>query len=227
MPEIRELSDITDCDAVVALYDSIWQPDPRKIPVSAEMMRALSFAGNYVAGAYLDGELVGATVAFLGTPAGRVLHSHVTGVSAKARGHSVGFALKQHQREWASRHGIDVISWTFDPLVRRNAYFNLVKLGASVSRYLIDFYGPMGDGINGSDASDRLLVEWRIADPPADSGDPDGTGLVATPADIETLRRTDPAAAAQWRMTVRDRLSTVRIVGFTRDGSYIVRRRDT
>ena len=55
-----------------------------------------------------------------------------------------------------------MVRWTFDPLVRRNAHFNLHKLGATASEYLPDFYGPMDDGINTGDASDRLMADWQL-----------------------------------------------------------------
>ena len=70
-----------------------------------------------------------------------------------------------HQRAWALARGIRVVAWTFDPLVARNAWFNLAKLGATASGYLEDFYGPMTDAINAGMASDRLLLTWRLADP--------------------------------------------------------------
>ncbi len=57
--------------------------------------------------------------------------------------------MKLHQRAWAIARGIPVIEWTFDPLVARNAYFNIRKLGAMPVEYLPNFYGIMGDGING------------------------------------------------------------------------------
>ena len=80
-------------------------------------------------------------------------------------GRHVGFALKLHQRAWALLRGVSEIAWTFDPLVSRNAYFNLVKLGAQPAEYLPNFYGTMLDTINGDDDSDRLLVRWRLRSP--------------------------------------------------------------
>jgi predicted GNAT superfamily acetyltransferase len=80
-------------------------------------------------------------------------------------GRRVGFALKLHQRAWALRRDVAEIAWTFDPLVRRNAYFNLVKLGARPAEYLPNFYGGMNDGINGGTDSDRVLVQWDLRSP--------------------------------------------------------------
>jgi len=80
------------------------------------------------------------------------------------RGRALGFALKVHQRAWALARGLTEITWTFDPLIRRNAWFNLARLGAGVHEYLVDFYGPMADGVNAGDASDRLYLSWPLAD---------------------------------------------------------------
>ncbi|MFE0103566.1 GNAT family N-acetyltransferase [Streptomyces sp. NPDC059009] len=112
-----------------------------------------------------SGELVGACIGFFGPPPDGSLHSHIAGVSARMRGRSVGFALKTHQRAWALERGATQVSWTFDPLVRRNAYFNIGKLAARPAQYLPNFYGRMDDGINGADDTDRLLVEWPLAAP--------------------------------------------------------------
>ncbi len=164
--EIRELLEVDDLQRVCALIDEIWHPQPANLPVSAEFLRALAHAGNYVAGAFAGRpgeELLGCCVGFFGSPETRVLHSHVAGVSPRLIGKHVGFALKLHQRAWALARGITTITWTFDPLVCRNAYFNIAKLAASPAEYLPDFYGVMDDVINAGDDSDRLLVHWRLA----------------------------------------------------------------
>jgi len=109
--------------------------------------------------------VVGAAIAFRGEDEdGPHLHSHIAGVRQEWQGSNVGFALKQHQRAWALAAGLDRVTWTFDPLVARNAYFNVVKLGARLTRYYVDFYGPMTDGINTGDETDRCLVTWLLAD---------------------------------------------------------------
>jgi predicted GNAT superfamily acetyltransferase len=172
---VRELKTLAELEAVYRLYDGIWRPDPKNPPVTTEMLRALTKAGNYVAGAYDGDELVGACVGFFAPPSEGALHSHVAGVSGQARGRSVGFALKVHQRAWAMLRGISVVSWTFDPLVRRNAYFNIVKLAARPTEYLTNFYGDMRDGINSGGDTDRLLVRWELGTPAvaaASAGEP-------------------------------------------------------
>jgi predicted GNAT superfamily acetyltransferase len=165
---IRNLIELADLQCVYELYERIWRPDPANPPITTEFLRALAHSGNYVAGAYLGSDLVGACTGFFASPAGHRLHSHVAGVAPGLRGKNVGFALKTHQRAWALVRGISVITWTFDPLVCRNAYFNVTKLAASPRAYLPNFYGKMHDGINGDGDSDRLLVQWSLADAAVD-----------------------------------------------------------
>ncbi|GAA0989700.1 hypothetical protein GCM10009555_074110 [Acrocarpospora macrocephala] len=251
--ELRELQEISDFERVFRLYDDIWHPDPLNAPVSVEMMRALSHAGNYVAGAFDGDDLVGASVAFLSAPIGESLHSHVTGAVKKGAGH----ALKLHQRAWALARGLTTVTWTFDPLVRRNAYFNLAKLGARPEEYLREFYGQMADEVNAGDESDRVLAVWRLTSPQAltaASGRPyqpevpesacrgliavegrpvarvaaERVVLVELPEDIEAIRRADPGAAKAWRLAVRDVLGGMMdegatVTGFAR-GGYVVER---
>jgi predicted GNAT superfamily acetyltransferase len=162
--QIRELSELADLQRFYALVDEIWHPKPGNEPVSAEFLRALAHAGNYVAGAFLGDELVGASVGFFASPAARAMHSHLAGVTSRLLGKHLGFALKLHQRAWALSRGVTAITWTFDPLVGRNAYFNIAKLAARPVEYLPDFYGAMDDDINSGDDSDRLLVHWSLAD---------------------------------------------------------------
>jgi predicted GNAT superfamily acetyltransferase len=161
---VRELVDLADLDDVVRLYAVIWGRGGNP-PVTVELLRAFSKAGNYVGGAFDGDRLVGACVGFFHAPAEDALHSHIAGVSSDTIGRSVGFALKLHQRAWALLRGVSEIAWTFDPLVSRNAYFNLAKLAAEPVEYLPNFYGAMLDSLNGVDDSDRLLVKWRLRDP--------------------------------------------------------------
>ncbi|WP_217181800.1 GNAT family N-acetyltransferase [Streptomyces sp. AC495_CC817] len=163
--EIRILSTVAEFGQVAALFRSIWTADGERTPVNVETLRALSKSGSYVAGAFDGDELVGACFGFFAAPERRALHSHIAGVSQRMRGRNVGFALKAHQRSWAIEENLDEISWTFDPLISRNAYFNLVKLAATPVAYHRNFYGQMSDALNGGDDTDRMLVTWYVQDP--------------------------------------------------------------
>jgi predicted GNAT superfamily acetyltransferase len=232
--DIRLLSDPADLASVNTLFQQVWGTTEPVVLV--DMMRAVAYVGGYVAGAYdatPDGaaHLVGASFGFLADHAGaRALHSHVTGILPGLQHAGLGRALKDHQREWAAARGIPWISWTFDPLVRRNAWFNIEVLGAEVAEYVVDFYGSMRDSVNSGTPSDRLVVAWRTGAPGAAPVAPAPAAVrleVATPDDIVALRRTDPAAADVWLMRVRSELGDTiaagaRVVGFTRGGSYVL-----
>jgi predicted GNAT superfamily acetyltransferase len=161
---VRELESLAELAAMTALFDEIWEPDPGNPSMRLDLLRAMTKAGNYASGAYdvVSGALLGACVGFFGPPAHAELHSHIAGVVPAGLGRSVGFALKVHQRAWCLRRDVRVIAWTYDPLIRRNAYFNLVKLGARPVEYLRNFYGVMDDVINGGTETDRMLVHWDL-----------------------------------------------------------------
>lgn len=159
--EVGELVAVGELHAAADLFIDIWGPRPDGPPISRDLLRAFAHTGNYVAGASVGSRLVGASVGFLGKGGGITkLHSHVTGLAPDVQQRGIGFALKLHQRAWALAHDLPVITWTFDPLVRRNAFFNLTKLGAEATAFHANFYGEMPDRINGGDESDRCDVVW-------------------------------------------------------------------
>lgn len=164
---VRSLEDLADVRAASALLSTVWGTSPESPPVTGDLLRALSHAGGYVFGVYLANELVGASVGFLGFHDQLSLHSHITGLLEPARNRGAGFAVKTHQRAWALDHGVETITWTFDPLQRRNAYFNVAKLGAEIDELLPNFYGDMRDTINLGDESDRFATVWRLTSPRA------------------------------------------------------------
>ena len=171
--------------AAVAVLGRVWSRDDGTEPLPPELAWAFAHSGNYVALARNDGEVVGAAIGFRGDDGdGPVLHSHITGVVPGCQGLGVGYRLKQHQRSWALAEGLARVTWTFDPLVARNGYFNVVKLGAQLTHYYVDFYGPMDDGINNGDETDRCLVTWRIDSPRATAA----AAGVFTSSDVDAAR---------------------------------------
>jgi predicted GNAT superfamily acetyltransferase len=138
------------------------------------------------------------------------LHSHQVGVHESMRGSGVGMALKLAQRADCLEHGIAEMRWTFDPVLRTNAHFNLVRLGATVAAFLPHCYGDRRDAFNTGDTTDRVEVSWRLD----------------APADYHSLRSTDPAAAAEVRRTVGEGLARAfasgrRVTGLG-DQGYVV-----
>jgi predicted GNAT superfamily acetyltransferase len=161
--EIVAVSSADDAHQVSRVLSEIWTTDRDQPLVPPEVIRSLAHVDGYGAMALAGAEVVGAALGFFGRDdRGFYLHSYIAGVREGQRDGSVGFALKQHQRAWALGRGLTRVTWTFDPLVRRNAFFNLTKLGAVTAGYHRDFYGSMYDSINAGDRSDRILVEWRL-----------------------------------------------------------------
>jgi len=164
---IELIDRIDDHARVRALIEEVWSTGATNPPVTADMLAAMRTAGGYVAGAFDAQGLAAACLGFFAPPGERRLHSHIAGALPRTRGTGIGFALKLHQRAWALEHGAETITWTFDPLIRRNAHFNIGKLGAVAGEYLPDLYGSMDDAINRDDITDRLMARWRLLSPGA------------------------------------------------------------
>jgi len=157
----------------------------------------------------------------------------MTAVMDQYRDQGVGYALKMDQWKWAKRNNYPSISWTFDPLVRRNAKFNLVKLGVDISDYYPNFYGEMPDVLNAGDESDRLMVYWRtdVDTPKAReiiTHPKPGDILIEIPEDIVAIRSKDQSASMKWRRQVRDQFLAAferngKVIGFSVNNEYVVR----
>jgi len=247
-----ELSGLAELNEASALLQRVWRAAHPAGVASASLLRTWAHSGNYVAGAYRDRRLVGVATGFFGPGH---LHSYVAGVEPGGEGRGIGYALKSHQRTWTLQRGVCEVHWTYDPLILRNAAFNLRKLGVVATDYLPEFYGPMTDGINAGDLSDRLYVRWHLDAPAPAAVDRTGAGVlvdragdeplvadlvadaaiktiaVAVPHDAQALRDQHPATALRWRHAVRDALQSRlaagwRITGITRDGYYVLAQED-
>lgn len=157
--------------AVSQLFEQVWGRNDEGVPVSSEMMRSIVHAGGLVsvavpAGAVaddLDAAVLGAAVAGRSVPG--LCYGYIAAVAPGRADGGIGYALKQHQREWALGCGLHTMEWTFDPLQARNARFNLTKLGATVSEYEVAFYGEMHDAQNAGEVGDRLVATWALDQP--------------------------------------------------------------
>jgi predicted GNAT superfamily acetyltransferase len=223
--DIRPLDTVDQVHTASQVLADVWGGDRGGMPPN--LLRALAHAGNYAVGLYDGDRMIGASVAFFAAPAARSMHSHITGVLPDHQSQGLGRVLKQHQREWALARDVGHVTWTFDPLVARNAHFNLRTLGTRVTEYLVNHYGEMDDGINRGDETDRVMVSWALAAPPvATPADDRVVASVAVPHDIETLRREAPSDAAAWRVRVREAILArlgegLAIGGFDDDRGYL------
>lgn len=168
--QIRPIHSHDEYRAVEELQRTVWDLDDVEV-VPDHMLLTAQENGGLLLGAFVQPgapaqeELVGFVFGFLGlTEAGRLKHcSHMAGVAPIYQNQKLGYRLKVAQRAHVLAQGIDLITWTFDPLESRNAYLNFHKLGVVSNTYLRDLYGAMRDALNAGLPSDRLMVEWHIA----------------------------------------------------------------
>jgi predicted GNAT superfamily acetyltransferase len=152
--------------AVEALQSVVW-PGSEIDVVPSHMLITVVHNGGLLVGAFVEDELVGFVFGFPGiefTPDGpRPKHcSHMLGIHPGRRDSGIGFALKRAQWQMVRHQGLDHITWTYDPLLSRNANLNIAKLGAVCNIYRRSEYGNMRDGLNAGLPSDRFLVDWWI-----------------------------------------------------------------
>jgi len=248
--DIRLVRTHDEFAACEAMSRDIWGAAERNV-VPRELLLTIQHNGGLVHGAFLPaGQLVGFCFAFLGRRDGQLrLCSHQLGVLEAFRGSGIGIALKQAQRYDALRLGVDLVTWTFDPLEARNAYINLHRLGCIARLYDRDHYGAMEDELNRGLPSDRFEAEWWLRRAkPLPAGDPvvmlrvgaDGepvreqldmsrgtTVLISVPPDFQAVKRASIELALRWRMESRAAFEAALtagliVVDFRRDGAYVM-----
>lgn len=230
--EIRPLISISDQQLARQIFDQTWAMDSGT-EITPNLLQAMVHCGAYLSGAFIAGSCVGAAFAFPATTGGLHLHSHMTAVLDKYRDRGVGYELKIDQWHWAKKNNYPEISWTFDPLVSRNAKLNLIKLGVNISAYYPNFYGDMPDALNAGDESDRVMAAWPVTgDNPTprqllDQSNPDDI-LIKIPTDIVAIRASDIGENLIWRRKVREQFTQAlakggRVIGFSTNSEYVVR----
>ena len=222
-----------ELDGVLARFEATWGAGRG---ADRATLQALEHAGNtllvavprveaHPTGEEAPGAVpLGATLGFLGWSGGLHVHSHMNAVDPTTRGRGIGVALKLRQRAVCLEHGITEIRWTYDPLIRRNARMNLIRLGAEVTDFFPDHYGELRDAITGADHSDRFEVRWRLDSPRAARALARGPvpewraeGGLPLVADYERVRAEDSDAAARLRAASREAFAV-----FVRDPSLRV-----
>jgi predicted GNAT superfamily acetyltransferase len=230
--QVRELDNLQDQDFGRKIFDITWSMDAGT-EITPNLLQAMVHSGSYLSGAFIGNKIVGAAFAFPATNGGLHLHSHMTAVLPEFRDKGVGYALKIDQWKWAKKKNYSHLSWTFDPLVRRNAKLNIAKLGVDISAYFPNFYGDMPDALNAGDESDRLMVSWRtdIDAPKAREliTKPETADiLIEIPEDIVAIRSKNQNESMKWRRQVREQFLTAfekngKVVGFSANNEYVVR----
>jgi len=229
-PSSFRIEDVVGADRLHELewlQTIVWGNDKSDV-VPAHIFYVAVASGGVVLAAYDGAKPIGFVLGFLGQRDGKLYHaSHMLGIDPAYQSHGVGAALKWEQRDRALSQGLDVMTWTFDPLEMRNAHFNLHKLGAMSRIYRTDIYGDLNDQLNRGLPTDRLEVEWFLnrvpraprplpagavailssaGDKPVlDYGAAEGAPALTidAPANIQRLKRELPALALKWRLDQR------------------------
>lgn len=242
---IRDLSGSSEFQQMERVQTLAWDRDPRSL-VPWEFMKIAQYSGAVVLGAFDGDKLIGYAFGVLGTVPthGRMIslptlerlqvYSHQLAVLPEYQSAGVGRRLKLAQREFCRRHNIELMTWTFDPLMGRNGWLNIGRLGGRVSVFLPNWYG---------DLQHRFILEWWLNDdhvqkrldraqpPPLqtylDEGIPianptsfnqDGsltpparfevqsapTVLLEVPGNISAMRRSDPQTENAWRHHIQE-----------------------
>lgn len=191
---IRPLSAIAEFRACEAMQRQVWAMADDLEVVPLHLLVTVQRNGGLLLGAFDGDELVGFVFGFPSVSSkGKLGHcSHMMAVAPSYQGRGAGYQLKIAQRESVLGQGIDLVTWTYDPLESRNAHLNIHKLGAVCRTYIRDYYGPLADGLNAGLPSDRFDVEWWIAGErvgqhlTGDSGKPIASQIVQVNATTRT-----------------------------------------
>jgi len=212
---IRPCQTIAELAGCVDVQQQIWgYADAEIYPV--RLFVNLTHIGGHVLGAFFeDRQLVGFVAAMPAWRDGeRYYHSLSLGVAAGHEDQGLGRALKLKQREEALRAGIEHIEWTFDPMRAKNAFFNIVRLGAFTRRYMPDYYGHVGSRLQQGLPSDRLVCEWLLNAPhvtqalegkPAPSREGKPAAEIEIPADFKSIAAANLDRARALQGEVRDK----------------------
>jgi len=210
---VRECTTIEEFDGCVYLQrEAFGLPDlelsPRRHLIVSRQ------AGGWTLGAFAAERMVGFVHHLAAVRANNEIfgYSHVMAVAKDYQNKGVGARLKWAQRERALGEGRKVIKWTWDPMMARNAHFNLNRLGAIVDTYSDNFYG-MDYNLDQAIGlpSDRLSATWHLdservralASGSTVKIDAEPAATVAIPSEWTALVKQDPQRARDEQARVR------------------------
>lgn len=229
---IRHFQGIEDHEQCERVQARIWG---ERFVVPTNMTVTLQRHGGVAIGAFEagpDGErMIGFVLGFMsptrlaGANRGLSHHSHMAAVLSERQGQGIGEALKRAQAEAVRAQGLNLITWTYDPLEAKNAWLNIGKLGCICRTYIRNAYGMMNDALNAGLPTDRFEVEWWL-----DRRYADGEWRMANdhvrfsargdrftleiPRDFQALKRADKDAALRRRLDMRERFEQAFAQGY-------------
>lgn len=185
------------------LYRDVFGYTKPEATLNPRLLMAMIANGGSAVGAWdADDRLVAFGYGFAGFAGGdHYFYSQAVVVASGLQGSGVGRLIKYEQRRIALDKDLHRMRWAYNPILTRNAHFNLSVLGAVGRWFAPDCYG---------DGESRLVVEWDLdnaagqrptpwtAYPVSAWGQPDRRGEVVavplpsdrgevTPALIETI----------------------------------------
>jgi predicted GNAT superfamily acetyltransferase len=241
---IRRVATLPEYDECVIIERETWGSQFAEV-VPSTILRIAQEVGGVTAAAFApDGAMLGFVFGVTGVRDGELAHwSDMLAVRVGARDMGLGKKLKTYQRDLLLEIGVRRMYWTYDPLVARNAYLNLMQLGARVVEYRTNFYGEdTGSVMHGALGTDRFIVAWQLDGDKHPGDDLDATTWAATPVidevlpaslpgdarvriaipnDIFAVLDADSTRATRWRETTRAAFTTYlergySVVGFLR-----------
>lgn len=227
---VRTIGSLEHFHACADLQAEVWGREfSERVP--STLLQVATYVGGIVFGAFTAGdELVGFLFGLTGVQGAEVVHwSHLLGVRDSARNQGVGRLLKEAQRNELAKRGVRRMLWSFDPLVAKNAYLNLNRLGARVVEYVPNMYGTTTSPLHYGIATDRLIVsidtsadapssnsvdtqpgKLPVLTPAPQDGDvsledtsPPPALWIEIPSDIRQVIEQSPPSAIVWREAVR------------------------
>lgn len=229
---LEELRSLEEQEKARWIFDTVWPKKGTDTEITPNLLQAMVHNGAYLLGVFSGEQIIGASFGFSSIQGEKHLHSHLTGLLDEFRDSGTGYEMKRHQWYWAKKKGYASITWTFDPLIRRNARFNINKLGADVVSYHENFYGNfMPDTLNSGDESDRLLVRWDLSTESPTAREKLETSwkpvTIALPEDIVSIRQSDQKKSKEWRLKVREEFKAAfadgkKVIGFSSDNEYLL-----
>ena len=243
---IRDLATLDEYTACVDLQEETWgRGFSERVP--GAILRVSQKIGGVTAGAFDgNGRMIGFVFGMTGIREGKPAHwSDMLAVREEARGRHIGDRLKHFQREGVQKLGVETMLWTADPLVARNAHFNINRLGARPVEYVENIYGAnTGSTLHGELPTDRLVISWALSKPysPSSTLDAEGPGdctlplanplgsdgrpvfdpaavgpavRVQVPHDLTVVQRDSVNDAMYWRLAVRGAFNALHASGHT------------
>ncbi len=210
----ESVEDHRQCERIQAIT---WSEDE---VIRSNITLALARHGSLALGAFIaDGTMIGmafsflATTHFHGANHGLSHHSHMAAVLPEYRGMGVGESLKREQAKRLMAQGINLMTWTYDPLEAKNANLNINRLGCICRTFIENCYGEMSDALNAGLPTDRFEVEWWLdgrwegkAPRESANGPHNATGeaiYIPIPLDFQAIKRQDLAQAKEIRLATR------------------------